>query len=146
MFHSTTCPECSLEPTFMRHLLAFPCLRATGQQVLCTCLPVVWLTGSWPIHFRSQACSKCLIIAAKCKDVSSAKEPACQCRRCKSTGLIPGSGRFPWRKAWQPTPGFLPGKSHGQRSLEGQSPRSHRASDTTEVTQPACMKACYMMC
>ena len=27
------------------------------------------------------------------------------------------SGRFPWRRAWQPTPVFLPGKSHGQRSL-----------------------------
>jgi len=29
---------------------------------------------------------------------------------------------FPWRKKWQPTPVFLPGKSHGQRSLEGYSP------------------------
>ena len=28
---------------------------------------------------------------------------------------IPGSGRFPWRRAWQPTPVFLPGKSHGQK-------------------------------
>ena len=30
---------------------------------------------------------------------------------------IPGLGRFPWRRAWQPTPVFLPGESHGQRSL-----------------------------
>ena len=29
-------------------------------------------------------------------------------------GLIPGSGRCPWRRAWQPTPVFLPGESHGQ--------------------------------
>ena len=28
----------------------------------------------------------------------------------------------PWRRAWQPTPVFLPGESHGQRSLEGDSP------------------------
>ena len=28
----------------------------------------------------------------------------------------------PWRSKWQPTPGFLPGKSHGQRSLAGYSP------------------------
>jgi len=34
-------------------------------------------------------------------------------------GWIPGSRRFPWRKAWQPTPGFLPGESHGQRRLAG---------------------------
>ena len=34
-------------------------------------------------------------------------------------GSIPGSGRFPWRRAWQPTPVCLPGESHGQRSLAG---------------------------
>ena len=47
---------------------------------------------------------------------ASGKEPAYQCR-----SLIPGSGRFPWRRAWQPTPVFLPGEFHGQRSLVGQS-------------------------
>ena len=30
---------------------------------------------------------------------------------------IPGSGRFPWRRKWQPTPVFLPGESHGERSM-----------------------------
>ena len=34
-------------------------------------------------------------------------------------GSIPGLGRFPWSKKWQPAPVFLPGKSHGQRNLEG---------------------------
>ena len=33
-----------------------------------------------------------------------------------------GLERFPWRKAWQPTPVFLPGESHGQRSLVGYNP------------------------
>ena len=42
------------------------------------------------------------------------------------TGLIPGSGRFPWRRQWQTSPVFLPGKFHGQRSLAGYSPRGHR--------------------
>ena len=32
-------------------------------------------------------------------------------------GLIPGPGRFPCRRKWQPTPIFLPGKSHGQKRL-----------------------------
>ena len=36
--------------------------------------------------------------------------------------LIPGLGSFPWRRKWQSTPVFLPGKSHGQRSLAGPSP------------------------
>ena len=37
-------------------------------------------------------------------------------------GLIPGSGRSPWRREWQPTPVFFPRKSHGQRNLVGYSP------------------------
>ena len=36
------------------------------------------------------------------------------------------------RRKWQPTPVFLPGKSHGQRSLVGYSPWGHKESDTTE--------------
>ena len=44
-------------------------------------------------------------------------------------GLIPGSGRSPKRKKWQPTSVFLPGKSCGQGSLEGYSPWSHKKSD-----------------
>ena len=47
------------------------------------------------------------------------------------TGLIPGSGRSPRRK-WQPTPIFLPGGSHGQRSLVGYSLWGCKESDTTE--------------
>ena len=35
----------------------------------------------------------------------------------------PWVGKIPWRKAWQPTPVFLPGESHGQRSLVGYSPQ-----------------------
>ena len=47
---------------------------------------------------------------------------------------IPGVGRFPWRRAWQPTPAFLPGKSHAQRSLAGYSPWGHKQTDMTEHT------------
>ena len=42
--------------------------------------------------------------------------------------------KIPWRRAWQPTPVFLPGGSHGRRSLAGYSPQGHTESDTTEVT------------
>ena len=38
----------------------------------------------------------------------------------------------PWRREWQPTPVFLPGESHGQRSLAGYSPWGRRESDRTE--------------
>ena len=56
-------------------------------------------------------------------------------------------GKIPWRRAWQPTPVFLPGESHGQRSLEGYSPWSHKESDTTEVTSHACIfSVCLFVC
>ena len=54
------------------------------------------------------------------------------CLQCKKPGFDPWVGKIPWRRAWQPTPIFLPGKSHGQRSLAGSSPRYHKESDTTE--------------
>ena len=52
-----------------------------------------------------------------------------QCRRCR---FDPWVRKIPWRRKWQPTPVFLPGKSHGQRSLAGCSPGSHKESDTNE--------------
>ena len=48
---------------------------------------------------------------------SSGKEPACQCRRHKGHRFDPWVRKIPWRRAWQPTPVFLPGESHRQRSL-----------------------------
>ena len=52
---------------------------------------------------------------------TSSKEPACQCRRHKRQGFDPWVRKIPWRKEWQPTPVFLPGESHGQKSLAGYS-------------------------
>ena len=42
--------------------------------------------------------------------------------------------KIPWRKAWQPTPISLPGKSHGQWFLVGYSSQGLKESNTTEVT------------
>ena len=47
-------------------------------------------------------------------------------------GSILESGRFPWRRKWQPTPELLPGKSHGRRSLAGYSPWGRKESERTE--------------
>ena len=63
---------------------------------------------------------------------TSGKEPACQCRRYKRGIVNPWVGKIPWRRAWLPTPVFLPGKSHGWRSLAGYSPWGHTELDTTE--------------
>ena len=48
--------------------------------------------------------------------------------------LDPWVGKIPWTRKWQPTPAFLPGKFHGQRSLVGYSPWGRKESDTTELT------------
>ena len=40
--------------------------------------------------------------------------------------------KIPWRRTWQPTPVFLPGESHGQRSLANYSPWGHKELDMTE--------------
>ena len=50
----------------------------------------------------------------------------------RGVGLIPGSGRFPESGKWQPSPIFLPGKSHGQRSLAGYSPWGLQDLDMTK--------------
>ena len=49
--------------------------------------------------------------------------------------LIPGLGRFPWRRKWQPTLVFLTGKSHGQRSLVGYSLWGHKRVGHDLVTK-----------
>ena len=52
--------------------------------------------------------------------------------QCWRPRLEPWVGNIPWRTAWLPTPVFLPGESHGQRSLAGYSPWGQKKSDTTE--------------
>ena len=52
----------------------------------------------------------------------------------RDDGLGSWVGKKPWRRAWQPTPVFLPGESHGQRSLEGYRPVGCQELDMTEVT------------
>ena len=44
---------------------------------------------------------------------TSGKEHACKCRRQRRPGFHPWVRKIPWRRAWQPTPVFLPGESHG---------------------------------
>ena len=49
--------------------------------------------------------------------------------------LIPEWGKIPWRGKWQITPVFLPGKSHGQRSLAGYCPCDRRKVGRNLVTK-----------
>ena len=51
---------------------------------------------------------------------------------CRRHGFDPWVGKIPWRREWQPAPVFLPGTSHGQRSLRGYRPRAWKELDTTK--------------
>ena len=72
-----------------------------------------------------------------------AKEPGCQCRRYKRCSFNPWVKKFPWRKAWQPTPTFLPKESNGKKSLAGHGLQGYKELDMTEVTQHA-SRACRL--
>ena len=61
-------------------------------------------------------------VGAECQEPQASRvaqwwRSSCQCRRLRRYRFDLGSGSSPWRRKWQPTPVFLPGKSHGQTSL-----------------------------
>ena len=82
-----------------------------SQYLGCTSVQLSQTLWGWDLEIS--------ILFLKSLHGSVIKEAACQCRRRE---FDPWVGKNPWRKKWQPTPVFLPGNSHGQRSLVGYSP------------------------
>ena len=70
---------------------------------------------------------------------SMVKNP-CAMLEPQETLLDPWVRKIPQRKAWQLSPVFLPGETHGQKSLAGYSPQGHKESDKTEATEHALAK------
>ena len=62
------------------------------------------------------------------------KNPPTNAGESRDIEFDPWIETTPFRRKQQPTPVFLPGKSHGQRSLVGDNPRGLKESDTTEHT------------
>ena len=62
----------------------------------------------------------------------SGRESACQCRRCRFNLWV---GKIPWKRKWQPTPVFLSGEFHGQKSLVGYNPGGHKRVGHDLVTK-----------
>ena len=83
------------------------------------CLSYKINTGSLLIAFRCSTTKHLLEQAPGTAPARwlSGEEPACQCRRLRRLGFDRWVGKIPWGRIWQPTPVFLPGESHGQRSL-----------------------------
>ena len=94
--------------------------RKQGQRGICKVTRPI--TNRFPTNRASQMALELKNLPANAGDIRDA-------------GSIPGCGRFPEEKKWQPTPVFLPGKSHGQRSLVGYSPWGCKASVTNECTR-----------
>ena len=76
------------------------------------------LSGSLSFFFLLLFLAECQVLIFPCHFIipkcASGEEPACQCRRHKRRGFRPWVRKIPWRRAWQPTPVFLPGKSMGR--------------------------------
>ena len=98
-------PDPGIKPTS----LASPALTSRFLVPSASCLPLL-------------ICS-CLVMKTELPRWLSGKESTRQHRR---HGFHPWVRKIPWRRKLQPTPVFLPGKSHGQRSLKGYSPWSHK--------------------
>ena len=64
----------------------------------------------------------------------SGKESACQYKRCERHSFDPSVRKILWSGQWKPTPIFLLGKFHGQRSQVGYSPGDWKELETTEPT------------
>ena len=88
--------------------------------------------------YKNIHCFLASLVAQQVKDLST-----CHGRVTGDLGLIPGIRKIPWRRAWWPTPVFLPGESHGQRSLEGYSPQGCKESDTAEATEHTCTRTFF---
>ena len=78
------------------------------------------------LHKQCKLCTRCVL---GFPDGSADKESAGHAGGTRDEGSIPGSGRSPGEGSGNPTPVCLPGKSHGQRSLAGYSPRGGKESD-----------------
>ena len=131
------------------HLLLVPAQWLTSlslghsiQLFFCRISPPVFLvhvvSWSWPTCWR-QRCAHAPGLDRVSHPfhhsrVSVVKNLPATAGDLRDLGSIPGSGRFPWSGAWQPIPMFLPGESHGQRSLAGYSPQGCKELDTTEGT------------
>ena len=97
------------------------CLReGNGNPLQCSCLENPRDGGAWWATVYGVAQSRTRLTWLSSSSSSSmephsrGKESTWQCRRHK---FDPWVAKMPWWRKWQPTPVFLPGKSHGQRRL-----------------------------
>ena len=88
------------------------------------------------ISIKKLACSRQWLMAETWAFLVAQQQRIClPFRRCRRHRFDPWVGKIPWRRAWQPTLVFLPGKSHRQRNLAGYRLWGQKELDTTEAAQ-----------
>ena len=113
--------------------------EGNGNPLQCSCLENPRDGGAWWAAVYGVAQSRTWL--KRLSSSSRGKKPTCQCRRHRRCGFDPWIKKIPWRRVWKPTPVFLPGESHEQRSLVGYSPGGPKESDMTERLHTA---HCYV--
>ena len=105
------------------------------------CLPTFLFSLLWTkcLHLSKNACAE--ILTPKCDSIRMwrlvalvVKNPPVNAGDIREHRFYPWVRKIPRRRAWQPTPIFLPGESHGKMSMVDYGPWGHKESDTTEVT------------
>ena len=119
-----------------KHLLCGKCIKSLQWAFWLRKYNILMLVSkkglcqweSISIHFRNlnQYCTR-KMESNHFPSGSSGKEPTCQWGRLRRWRFSPWGGKIPWRRKWLPTPVFLSGKSHGQRSLMGPSTWGRKA-------------------
>ena len=118
--------------------------EGNGNPLQCSCLEnprdggAWWATVSGVAQSRTWlkrlSSSSSRVLQGFPGGANGSKEPVCKCRRHRRLRFDPWVGKIPWRKAWQPSPIFLPGETHGQLSVAGYGAQGHKELDKTEET------------
>ena len=129
--------------------------EGNGRPLQYSCLENPMDGGAWQAAVHGVAKSRTRLSDFKTRQKelpwgfppgSEVKASACNSGDLGSVpGFDPRVRKIPWRRKWQPTPVFLPGETHGRRSLVGYSPRGRKEQDTTERLQfqfKSCRKSC----
>ena len=100
------------------------------QFYICTSFHCILYPRQFMAHSRHSVVFIELNRKAVCK--LKVKDKCLPVQETKETRFESWVKKIPWRRAWLPTPAFLPGESHGHRSLVGYSPWGRKESDTTK--------------
>ena len=112
--------------------------EGNGNPLQCSCLENPRDGGAWWVAIYGIAQSQTRLKRLSSSSSILSNWASLVAQRLKSLPAMQETGfdtwvrKIPWRRKWQPTPVFLPGESHGQRSLVGYSPWGDKESDTTE--------------